>query len=469
MNHARGAQGAPDARDMTQTHSEGIGAGGTGAGDTGTTQDPERTFAPLPPPHGRAFAESWWGQAWLKALDDNALEARQVRAGRRLARGGAVGAISVRPGRITAVVRDGDGTQYRADVLVQELDEASWDRFLDMAAQRAGHVAALLAYDMPGALVEDAASAGVELLPGVGDLEAECGCGEWDHCAHTAALATQLGRVLDGDPFTLFLLRGRSAPRLLAELERRGTQEDREPDEAASGANGVPARDAYAMGAILPPLPEDPPLPGEAGPPPSYETEVPAPEGVDSSALEVLASGAAAEALALLTDAPAPARGDHPSPWGHPLPADAVRLAATRPPTAIARRLAEGTGRTPEQLALAVRAWGLGGAEALAVLEDENRLGPEESRRARAAVAAAWEEPDRPALREQGDRWTAQDPGVQIRGGLDGRWWPYRWEEGSWAPAGPSATDPGTAYALALTPGEGTAPDTAPQGCAEAG
>ncbi|GAA2932223.1 hypothetical protein GCM10011428_57160 [Streptomyces violaceus] len=60
--------------------------------------DTERTFAALPPAHGRGFAQTWWGQAWLKALEDTALDSAQLKTGRRLARAGAVGAVSVRPG-----------------------------------------------------------------------------------------------------------------------------------------------------------------------------------------------------------------------------------------------------------------------------------------------------------------------------------------------------------------------------------
>ncbi|NUK13110.1 SWF or SNF family helicase, partial [Streptomyces lunaelactis] len=114
----------------------------------------ERTFAALPPARGRGFALTWWGRAWLKALEDTALDGEQLKKGRRQAREGAVGAVSVRPGRITAVVRDRDGTAQRSDVLLQELSEEEWDRFLDMAVDRAGHIAALLDREMPPHLVE---------------------------------------------------------------------------------------------------------------------------------------------------------------------------------------------------------------------------------------------------------------------------------------------------------------------------
>ena len=110
--------------------------------------DSERTFAALPPAHGRGFALTWWGQAWLKALEETALDLSQLKAGRRLARAGAVGAVSVRPGRITALVRGRDRTAHRADVLLEQLTGDQWDRFLDMAVERAGHVAALAVLDL---------------------------------------------------------------------------------------------------------------------------------------------------------------------------------------------------------------------------------------------------------------------------------------------------------------------------------
>lgn len=226
---------------------------------------PERTFAALPPAHGRGFASSWWGQAWLKALEDTALDGQQLKKGRRLAREGKVGAVSVRPGRITAVVQDRDATAYRSDVLLQQLSEADWDRFLDMASERAGHIAALLDREMPPHLVEDAAAAGVELLPGIGDLEPACSCEAWDHCPHTGALCYQVARLLDQDPFVLLLLRGRDERRLLDELQVRSAARavreadggDREPDALAGQGlpRGVRADEAFAARDILPPLP----------------------------------------------------------------------------------------------------------------------------------------------------------------------------------------------------------------------
>lgn len=410
---------------------------------TGHEADTERTFAALQPAHGRGFAQSWWGRAWLRALEDAALDSGQVKTGRRLARAGAVGAVSVRPGRITAVVQDRDRTAHRADVLLAELSDEQWDRFLDLAVERAGHLAALLDRDMPPHLVEDAASAGIELLPGLGDLEPQCDCDAWDHCGHTAALCYQMARLLDQDPFVLLLMRGRGEHALLADLQARSAA----PAEAAPEPEGADAAEAYAAGDILPPLPAPPELPEEPGLPPTLDTEAPPGPGVDPVAVRHLAARTAVEAHRLLAEALRPP-AEQPAAVLEPTVAqDAVRLAVAAPDGPSAQRLAEGSGRDPKSLADATRAWELGGADALLVLEEEWVPSGGTLARARAALEAAWDEDERPSFTADGNRWTVVDAPAQLRLGLDGRWWPYRREAERWIPAGPAALDPATALA----------------------
>ncbi|MEU0385170.1 SWF or SNF family helicase [Streptomyces chartreusis] len=419
--------------------------------------DTERTFAALPPARGRGFAQTWWGQAWLKALEDTALDSAQLRTGRGLARAGAVGAVSVRPGRLTAVVQDRDRTAHRADVLLEELSPGQWDRFLDMAVERAGHVAALLDREMPPHLVEDAAAEGVELLPGLGDLEPECGCGAWDHCRHTAALCYQVARLLDQDPFVLLLMRGRDEATLLNDLQSgRGASAT-----VRSGQEGVDAAEAYAAGDILPPLPPLPELPDEPGAPPSLDTETPPAPGIDPAALEFLAARTAVEAHRLLAEALRDTAERHPRDADPTVSEDAVRLAAGDPGQEVADRLADGSGRGREGLAAAVRAWRHGGIAALSVLDEEWTAEGETLARARAALESAWDADERPELRARGNRWTFVGAPVQLRLGRDGRWWPYHKERGRWLPSGGAAQDPATALTSAeLAAGDGAAPSS---------
>ncbi|MFD6168836.1 SWIM zinc finger family protein [Streptomyces coeruleorubidus] len=417
--------------------------------------DTERTFAALPPAHGRGFAETWWGQAWLKSLEETALDSKQLKTGRRLARAGAVGTVSVRPGRLTAVVQDRDRTAHRADVLLEELSPGQWNRFLDMTVERAGHVAALLDREMPPHLVEDAAAAGVELLPGLGDLEPECGCGAWDHCGHTAALCYQVARLLDQDPFVLLLMRGRDEATLLHDLQSRSGASVTERSVQA----GVDAAEAYAAGDIVPPLPPLPELPAEPGVPPSLDTETPPAPGIDPAALEFLAARTAVQAHRLLAES-LRAPDERPVPGTDlSVSEDAVRLAAGEPGREVADRLADGSGRGREGLAAAVRAWRHGGTAALSVLDEEWKVEGEPLARARAALESAWDSDERPELRARSNRWTVVGAPVQLRLGRDGRWWPYHRERGRWLPAGGAAQDPATALASAeLAAGDETAP-----------
>ncbi|MEU5978294.1 SWF or SNF family helicase [Streptomyces sp. NPDC047315] len=437
---------------------------GGGAGARGAAGE-EKTFDALPPVRGRGFASSWWGRSWIKALEDTALDSVQLKRGRKQAREGGVGAVSVRPGRITAVVRDRDGTRQRSDVLLQELTDDAWDRFLDMAVDRAGHIAALLDREMPPHLVEDAATAGVDLLPGIGELEPECDCGAWDLCPHAAALAYEVARLLDQDPFVLLLMRGRGERRLLDELQARSVaRASAEASDAADGSDaatdagdgagpaGVSAAEAFAARDILPPLPPPPLVPDEPGLPPSLDTESDPVSGVDTDALEFLATDAAVRAHRLLAEALAAGHGSLPVEPGLTLDQDAVRLAAAVPGPVIAARLAAGTGRNRAELELAVRAWRAGGPAALAVLGDDWTPGPEDLHRAAAALDAAWEAAERPALRAAGPgRWTVVGAEAQVRYGPDGRWWPYRKERSRWCPAGPGDLDPAAAVAGVLS------------------
>ncbi|MDX3646467.1 SWIM zinc finger family protein, partial [Streptomyces sp. MB09-02B] len=192
-----------------------------------------RTFRPFPPrtSAGEAFAESWWGNAWVTALEEGALDAARLARGRAYADRGNVDAITVTPGLVLAYVHGSRPRPYRVQLRLRTLDDAEWDRFLDAAAEQPAHIAALLDKELPHTLAGPAPGAGagagaggrgVRLLPGAGELEPRCSCPDYGHpCKHAAALCYQTARLLDEDPFVLLLLRGRGELELLDALSRR--------------------------------------------------------------------------------------------------------------------------------------------------------------------------------------------------------------------------------------------------------
>lgn len=75
----------------------------------------ERTFAALPPARGRGFAESWWGRAWLKALEDTALDGEQLKKGRGSP--ARAGSVRLPSGPAGSPRSSGTGTRPRTAVM----------------------------------------------------------------------------------------------------------------------------------------------------------------------------------------------------------------------------------------------------------------------------------------------------------------------------------------------------------------
>ena len=396
------------------------------------------------------FADTWWGNAWVTALEEGALDPKRLLRGRNYAEKGHVDAITVTPGLVLGYVQGSRARPYRVQVRLRTLDDADWERFLDAAADRPGDIAALLDKEMPKSLAE----CGVPLLLGPGDLAPQCSCPDSGHpCKHAAALCYQTARLLDADPFVLLLLRGRGERPLLDALSRRNAAraaraaQEQEP----AALPGVRATDVLAERGErrLPPLPPPLPVPPHPEQPPVYPA---APGGPDPFALDQLATDAAARAHALLSTGRDPV-------GGLTLWQDAVRLAAARPGSGLTvttrslyASLAKATGRGTAELARAVAAWRQGGVEGLAVLEEPWDPPAGRFDRARPLLLAA----DLPAFRPWHNHLTHPHGHVQLRLGRDGLWYAYESEPGDedWWPRGTPDLDPVGALTGLGAPGE---------------
>ncbi|TDU84219.1 SWIM zinc finger protein [Kribbella voronezhensis] len=393
-----------------------------------------RGFAAFAARRGSTRARSWWGRSWGQALEDTSLDLGQLKKGRRLANSGQVGTITVSPGRIAATVHAPEAT-YESVVVVDRLSPDEWTRFLDQVGSRAGHIAALLDGEMPHDLIEAAADAAVPLLPGIGDLDPSCTCDGWElPCLHAAALCYQVGWLLDEDPFVLLLIRGRSREQLLDDLQQRATGTPL--PEATPAPAGVPASEVFEGGAPAE-LPELPALPAKAELDGLVVAGLQAPAGMEPASLPLLALDAARRARAQLSAI----LSGSPHPWALDEWQDAVRLAADYP--VLADRL--GTAfEGPAELAIGITAWTYGGAPGLDVLEHEWQPDPSELARARAELAAAWDDRDL-VFEVSANRLSTADR--QLRLDRIGRWHPYALVDDTWQPAGPADRDPTTALA----------------------
>lgn len=181
---------------------------------------------------GAVRGTTWWGKAWVRALEEWALGHQELTRGRALARSGGIGSVSVSPGEFVAAVAS-DGDMWPVRVTLPVLDRGQVDALTEVVAAESGRVAALLAGDLPHSLAEEFEEAGVELLPYGGEFGGACGCPDWlEPCPHALAIGYQLAWLIDADPFVLLHVRGVGREELLAGVH-----------ELASGPGPVPAAD----------------------------------------------------------------------------------------------------------------------------------------------------------------------------------------------------------------------------------
>jgi uncharacterized Zn finger protein len=180
------------------------------------------------------FTKNWWAQRWIGNLEQ-LMDAGRLRRGRRYARQGQVLSLEERAGGVVAEVQGSRRKPYLVTIELEPLEDAGWERVIDVLAGRAHFAARLLTGEMPEDIEEAFSAAGASLFPERrGELRTECSCPDPARvCKHTAAVHYILGERFDEDPFLLFRLRGRAAEEVLpAVRERHGETGEPIPEPA---------------------------------------------------------------------------------------------------------------------------------------------------------------------------------------------------------------------------------------------
>jgi uncharacterized Zn finger protein len=322
----------------------------------------------------RDFGTTWWGRAWINALENAGpgYESRLPR-GRTYARRGAVREIELLPGHISSRVVGRTGELYRVDIAVRKLADAEWGQVAEAIAARAAHLAALLDGEMDPGIAEDAEAVDVQLLPRASDLRPDCTCPDWaEPCKHAAATCYVVATELDRDPFALFLIRGIGRDELIAMVRSRRSGATTAPERADPARQGVPSSTAW-HGRSIGDAPTAPPAeatglhytsiahPGHVTP---WDADIPAKQAVDPARIDELAEDAVHRAWTMLVDGAPSGLRSGPR-------ADLARRAASAPSARHLTELAAFAGVTPHRLRAWAEAWSLGGDPAVAVIADD--------------------------------------------------------------------------------------------------
>ncbi|GAA1576475.1 SWIM zinc finger family protein [Kribbella sancticallisti] len=380
----------------------------------------------------RPFGATWWGKAWLDALEHRArLDPNRLGRGRSYARRGSVLELTVDPGVVTASVQGSRLTPYQVTVKIRAFTDAEWDAVLDVVSAQIGRVAALLDGELPPEVVDDAQAAGLELLPDAGEVRTDCNCPDFAvPCKHSAAVCYLIADALDDDPFELLLLRGRQKDELLSALRSRRSAGGDHP-AVKTRPSGVLAKAAFAREPAAVPVPPRP-LSQPGAPTAVLVLEPPRQSGVEGRDLVALATDAARRAWEL-------ASGDGDGGLGLTRDEDLARRAAGLLGTSGLADLAHRAGESARVLTNWAVAWREGGAGGLAVAVAEP-FDVDPATLAEGREALTTYRPGAAPLSVEGNRITAER--LQLRLGSDGLWYLFTQQFSDWTLSAPPSADP---------------------------
>ncbi|MBO0856142.1 MAG: SWIM zinc finger family protein [Nocardia sp.] len=161
-----------------------------------------------------AFATTWWGRAFLAAIEEVA-DAGRLTRGRTYARSGQVVSYHIESGAVAAEVQGSQPRPFTSVLTLRVLRAERLDELLDQVRAAPGTLAQLASGALPAEL-------GPLLLPNTAaELDFSCTCPDdgWP-CKHVAALCYIVAERLDETPSLMLTLRGLDLDTLISGVAR---------------------------------------------------------------------------------------------------------------------------------------------------------------------------------------------------------------------------------------------------------
>ena len=202
----------------------------------------------------RQYGTTWWGAAWLSALE-RVDDANRLPRGKTYANQGHVEKLefNAEACRIEALVSGSAYYPYEVEVGMKPIAERDAKRLAAAIAAEPDLVAALMDGELPKDLAELCEGLGIELFPkNWRSMKLRCSCPDSARvCKHIAAVFFVMADRIDMDPFFIFRFRGLD---LKAEMKKLGVDVDHavkvKPLEAAEVLES--AADQLVEGSTLP-------------------------------------------------------------------------------------------------------------------------------------------------------------------------------------------------------------------------
>lgn len=155
---------------------------------------------------GRAIARTFWGKKWCNNLEAYSDYASRLPRGRSYVRHGSVLDLTIKPGKITALVFGSE--MYTVSIGVDALEVERWQSILRECAGQVASLVELLQGRLSNSVMEVVTRHGAGLFPVPQQIDFRCSCPDSaSMCKHIAAALYGVGTRLDSQPELLFELR----------------------------------------------------------------------------------------------------------------------------------------------------------------------------------------------------------------------------------------------------------------------
>ncbi len=156
---------------------------------------------------GRTIARSFWGKGWCTHMESFGDYSNRLPRGRTYVRNGSVCHLSIKKGKVEAIV---SGSKlYRVNVDIKTQSKTKWMELKKRCTGKIGSLIELLQGKLSAEIMSTVTDREHGLFPLPGEFRYTCNCPDWaDMCKHIAAVIYGIGARLDTQPDLLFLLRG---------------------------------------------------------------------------------------------------------------------------------------------------------------------------------------------------------------------------------------------------------------------
>jgi uncharacterized Zn finger protein len=166
-----------------------------------------------------ATVEEWWAKSWLKAIISDKTLKRMAR-GLKYYINDQVQDIYISSGVIFALVKGTAMMPYRVKFAFKTFEYSDWKKIYEEIIKRPHIYMQLLENKFPKEIDDISKAKGINFFP-TSNLEeyTSCNCPDKENpCKHIAAVAIFVARMLEIDPFQIFVMRGRKREIILEEL-----------------------------------------------------------------------------------------------------------------------------------------------------------------------------------------------------------------------------------------------------------